>query len=123
VTAKLPDSAVAEGTVISQDPPAHAQGIERPSVNLLVAVPEDENADGYVMPDLTGLPIVAAQAELARVGIKTDTPTFVDVPVPGVGAGNAPLVPPIAPGSIIAQAPLGGARVDQTMEVKLTVAK
>jgi beta-lactam-binding protein with PASTA domain len=43
--------------------------------------------------------------------------------VPGVGAGNAPLVPPIAPGSIIAQAPLGGARVDQTMEVKLTVAK
>ena len=38
-TAHLPDAAVAEGTVIAQDPPAHAQGIERPSVNLLVAAP------------------------------------------------------------------------------------
>jgi len=34
VTAKLPDGGVAEGTVISQDPPAHAQGIERPSVKF-----------------------------------------------------------------------------------------
>ncbi|HUD56450.1 MAG TPA: PASTA domain-containing protein [Terracidiphilus sp.] len=123
VTAKLPDGGVAEGTVISQDPPAHAQGIERPSVNLLVAAPDDETADGYVMPDLTGIPIVAAQAELAKVGIKTGTPNFVDVPVPPVGAGNAPPVPPVAPGSVIAQVPAAGARVDLTMEVKLTVAK
>ena len=123
VTAKLPDGGVAEGTVISQDPPAHAQGIERPSVNLLVAAPDDEAADGYVMPDLTGIPIVAAQAELAKVGVKTDTPTFVDVPVPPVGAGNALPVPPVSPGSVIAQVPAPGARVDLTMEVKLTVAK
>ena len=75
------------------------------------------------MPDLTRLPIVAAQAELARVGIKTGIPTFVDIPVPPVGAGNAPPVPLVAPGSIVAQAPLGGARVDQTMEIQLTVAK
>jgi beta-lactam-binding protein with PASTA domain len=75
------------------------------------------------MPDLTGIPIVAAQAELAKVGIKTGTPNFVDVPVPPVGAGNAPPVPPVAPGSVIAQVPAAGARVDLTMEVKLTVAK
>src|SRR5580692_10644593 len=123
ITAKLPDGGVAEGTVISQDPPAHAQGIERPAVNLLVAAPDDETADGYVMPDFAGAPIVAAQAELAKVGIKTDTPTFVDVPVPPVGTGNALPVPPIASGSVIAQVPAAGARVDLTMEVKLTVAK
>src|SRR5450631_3783388 len=34
--AKLPDNAVEPGTVIAQDPPPHAQGIERPSVNLLI---------------------------------------------------------------------------------------
>ncbi len=55
-TAQLPDTAIAEGTVIAQDPPAHAQGIERPSVNLLVAAPTMRPPDGYVMPDLIGLP-------------------------------------------------------------------
>jgi beta-lactam-binding protein with PASTA domain len=124
VTAKLPDNAVAEGTVVSQDPPAHAQGIESPGVNLLVAAPDDETADGYVMPDFVGLPIVAAQTQLAKVGIKTATPVFIDVPILPVGANNAPpTAPPVAPGSVIAQQPPAGARVDQTAEVKLTVAK
>jgi beta-lactam-binding protein with PASTA domain len=123
VTAKLPDTAVAEGTVISQDPPAHAHGIERPSVNLLVAAPDDETPNGYVMPDLSGLPIVAAQTDLEKLGLKTATPTFVDAPVPPVGTGDASPIPPIVPGSIIAQVPAAGARVDQSMEVKLTVAK
>jgi eukaryotic-like serine/threonine-protein kinase len=123
VTAKLPDNAVPEGTVIAQDPPAHAQGIEQPTVNLLIATPDDEPSDGFVMPDFIGLPIVAAQAQLAKVGIKTATPTFVDVPIPAVGSGNAPPVAPIAPGSVIAQQPQPGARVDQSVEVKLTVAK
>ena len=40
MTARLPDGAAAEGTVIAQDPPAHAQGIAQPSVNLLVAAPD-----------------------------------------------------------------------------------
>ena len=114
-TAKLPDNAVPEGTIIAQDPPAHAQGIERPSINLLVAVPDDTAADGYVMPDLVGVPIVAAQAQLAKVGIKTATPTFVDA--------NAAGGPPAKPGAVIAQQPPAGARVDLTAEVKLTVAK
>lgn len=123
ITAKLADDGVPEGTVISQDPPAHAQGIERPSVNLLVAAPDDETADGYVMPDFIGMPIVTAQSQLAKVGLKTFTPTFVGVSIPPVGANNAPPVPPVAPGSVIAQQPPAGARVDQTAEVRLTVAK
>ena len=122
-TAKLPDNAFPEGTVIAQDPPAHAQGIERPAVNLLIAAPDNEVADGFVMPDFIGMPIVAAQAQLAKVGIKSATPTFVDVPVPPVGPGNTPPAAPVAPGSVIAQQPQAGARVDQSIEVKLTVAK
>ncbi len=123
VTARLPYAAAAEGTVIAQDPPAHAQGIEQPSVNLLVAAPEDDSPDGFVMPDLTGLPVVTAQTQLAKVGIKSALPVFVDVPVSPVGTGSAPPKPPVPPGAVIAQDPPAGARVDQAAEVKLTVAK
>ena len=123
VTARLPYAAAAEGTVIAQDPPAHAQGIEQPSVNLLVAAPEDDSPDGFVMPDLTGLPVVTAQTQLAKVGIKSALPVFVDVPVSPVGTGSAPPKPPVPPGAVVAQDPPAGARVDQAAEVKLTVAK
>ncbi len=98
---------VAEGTVLAQDPPPKAQGIERPSVSLLVAAPDDNVADGFVMPDLVGLPIVTAQAALSRVGIKSAEPKFVDLPllsIPAVGAavaaqggpGTSPTTPPAA---------------------------
>jgi beta-lactam-binding protein with PASTA domain len=109
--------------VLAQDPPAHAQGIERPSINLLVAAPDDDAPDGFAMPDLVGLPVVSAQAQLARVGLKSATPSFVDVPVGPVGSGDAPLRPPVAPGAVTAQQPPAGSRVDQSTMVKLTVAK
>jgi beta-lactam-binding protein with PASTA domain len=123
MTARLPYAKAAEGTVLAQDPPAHAQGIARPSINLLVAAPEDDAADGFVMPDLTGLPVVSAQAELTGVGIKSASPRFVDVPVAPVGSGNAAPRPPVKPGAVTAQDPPAGARVDQSTLVKLTVAK
>jgi hypothetical protein len=66
---------------------------------------------------------VAAQAQLAGVGIHTETPTFTDAPIPPVGTGTAPPTPPIAPGSILSQIPIAGARVDQSTLVRLTVAK
>jgi len=123
VTAYLPDANAAEGTVLAQDPPAHAQGIAQPSINLLVAAPGDDAPDGFVMPDLSGLPIVTAQAQLAKVGIESLPPTFVDVPISPIGTGLAPPKPPVKPGSVITQQPPAGARVDQTTKVKLTVAK
>jgi hypothetical protein len=123
MTARLPWSKAEEGTVLAQDPPAHAQGIARPSIDLLVAAPEDETPDGFVMPDLIGLPVVTAQAELAHVGIQSARPRFVDVPVAPVGKGNAAPVMPVRPGSVTAQQPAAGARVEQGDLVKLTVAK
>ncbi|MGD0940662.1 MAG: PASTA domain-containing protein [Terracidiphilus sp.] len=122
VTAQLPWTGAADGTVIAQDPPAHAQGIASPSINLLVAAPGDDTPDGYVMPDLTGLLVVTAQAELSSVGIQS-TPNYVDVPVAPMGSGSATPSLPIKPGAVISQQPSAGARVDQSTEVKLTVAK
>ncbi len=118
--AHLPDADATANMVLAQDPPAHAQDIEQPSVSLLVAVPDTEPPDGYVMPDLTGLPIVAAQLDLSKVGIRTAPPNYADLPAQP--AANA-IAPPARPGSVIAQWPAAGARVDQTTEVKLTVAK
>lgn len=123
ITARLPDAEAAPGTVLAQDPPAHAQDIEQPTINLLVTGPDDATPDGYVMPNLTGLPVVTAQMELTRVGIKTAPPTYLDAPVPPVGSGSAPPLMPVKPGSVIAQLPAAGARVDQSTTVTLTVAR
>jgi len=121
--AHLPSKTVAEGTVLAQDPPAHAQDIEQPSVNLLVAVPDEEKPDGYVMPDFSGWPVISAQAALAKVGIKTATPHSIDVPVASVGTGDAAPRLPLKPGAVLSQSPLPGSRVDQSTIVKLTVVK
>jgi len=122
-TAKLPFAGAEDGTVLAQDPPAHAQGIAQPSVNILVAAPETVAPDGYVMPDLIGVPIITAQQVLTRIGLKVDTPLYADLSVPPVGNGTEPPKPLIAPGSVIAQQPIAGARVDATTAIKLTAAK
>jgi beta-lactam-binding protein with PASTA domain len=121
--AQLPYGGATEGIVLAQDPPPHAQGIEGPSVNLLVAAPPDEAADGFVMPDFAGTPVVTAQTALSRVGINFAPPTFVDVAIPPVGEGSAPPKAPVTPGSVIAQQPPAGSRVDQSTQVHLTVAR
>jgi len=123
VTARLPYGNAAEGTVIAQDPPAHAQGIARPSVNLLVAAASDDEPDGFLMPELVGMTLSSAQATLARVGIRTAAPTMVNVAVEPVGSGDQPLRPPIKPGSVLAQVPMAGARIDQSTLVHLSVAQ
>jgi hypothetical protein len=122
-TAHFPFEKAPEGKVLAQDPPAHAQGIEGPSVNLLVAAPTQDPPDGYLMPDLIGMPIVAAQSALERVGIKTAPPAYMDVHVPPVGEGSALPQVPQAPGAVIGQKPAAGSRVDQSTQITLTVAR
>ena len=118
----LPYGKAAEGTVLAQDPPAHAQDIAKPTVNLLVAAPDDEAADGFVMPDLVGQQAVSALAALNKVGIKATTKAA-DVPIGPVGSGNQLPRAPVAPGSVTAQSPPAGVRVEQSVVVKLVVAK
>ncbi len=116
-TIHLPASYAAENMVLAQDPPAHAKDIEGPGVSLLVAAPDNEPPDGYVMPDFIGLPIVTAQMQLEKVGIKTATPNYAEGLIQVAGG------PAVEPGSVVAQSPIAGARVDQTTIVKFTVAK
>lgn len=123
VTAKLPWPEVEDNAVLAQDPPAHSHGIAQPSVNILVAAPDNSAPDGYVMPDLTGMPVTAAMDQLSRVGLKVDPPTYIDVNVPVVSAAGTTPTPPVPPGSVITQQPLAGARVDQYTAIKLVAAR
>ena len=121
--AHLPYAAAEEGTVLAQDPPAHAQGIEQPSVNLLVAAPGDEQPGGYVMPDFSGWRIASAEAALAKAGIRTAPPNFVEVPVAPVGSGDTRPTLPVKPGEVVAESPGAGSRVDQSTIVRLTAVR
>ena len=121
---RLPMAGVADGTILAQDPPAHAQGISQPRVNLLVAAAPtaDESPDGFLMPDLKGDLVMNAQAMLNRVGIHS-TVRMVTVPVAPIGSG--PLNPQtlIKPGAILSQQPEAGSRIEQSTVVLLTAAK
>jgi len=119
----LPYAKAAEGTVLAQDPPAHAHGIERPSIGLLLAVADTTALDGFVMPNLVGLQLGSAQAQLAKVGIQSLPPTMVDAPVAPIGSGNQPIAAPVRPGAVVVEEPPAGSRVFQTTMVKLTVAR
>jgi beta-lactam-binding protein with PASTA domain len=150
VIAELPwpsSSRTESGTVLAQDPPGKAQGIEKPSINLLVAAVDDTPANGFVMPDLTGLPVLTAQSMLSRVGIKFGDPKYQDVAIPAVSSsGYAPVTAPNAaapaptsqpapapapviqkptalPGSVISQSPPAGYRIEVGSTAALTVAK
>ena len=120
--AELPDGSTAEGTVLAQDPPPHAQDIEKPAVSLLVAAAPTEAPDGWVMPDFTGWTLEGAQDALTHVGIKAAPPDYVNV-APPLTAANASPAPPPRPDSVVSQEPTAGSRVDQSTVVHFAVAK
>jgi eukaryotic-like serine/threonine-protein kinase len=105
--ARLPWPKAETGTVLAQDPPPRAQGIERPSIGLLVAAPDDSTPNGFVMPDLSGLPVLTAQAALSRVGLKFDQPQFRDVAIPPVSPVSAQPGSPASPASTTAASSAG----------------
>ena len=129
VSAHLPDHSQASGTVIAQDPPANAVGIEQPFVHLLVAIPDTSEVNGFVMPDLVGMSINNARAPLAKAGIELAPLRTVDNPVQSVaavlpqGTTPAPVHPLIQPGSIVHQEPAAGTRIAVGDRVFLTVAR
>lgn len=109
--AEMPWAAAPAGTVIAQDPQANAEGVASPAVNLLVAADGAEAADdGLAMPDLVGQEFAKAALTLRHAGLEL-----------------APMQEQAAPGmktgTVVAESPEAGYRVDPTMPVTLTVAK
>ncbi len=121
--AAMPWPGVEPGRVIAQSPDPNAAGVESPVMNVLVSAEPDtnQNRTGLVMPNLVGQVFTSAALSLARMGLHLAPVKEQDTHVAPVGAaGAAPMFPP---GTVVAQSPAAGARVDASMAVELTVAK
>jgi len=95
-------------TVTQQDPAPGTSDITGPHVSLLVSLGPRPAA--YVMPELVGLPIGEAQSKLGSAGIRVSK-----------------LTPEAAPGAIsgtvMAQSPTRGQRIDANSTIELQVAE
>ncbi len=112
--AHLPDARVPAGTVLAQDPDAKAEGAEQPSVSLLVASAEPPEKPAWIMPDETGRSYAEASAELTRAGLLVAS-------APGAPPGaQIVLTQATAPGTVVAQQPPAGARVEAGSHIVLS---
>jgi len=98
----------APDTVTQQDPAPGTSDISGPHVSLLVSLGPRPAA--YVMPELVGLPIAEAQSKLGSAGIRVSKLT------PEASPGSAP-------GSVVAQSPPRGQRIDASSSIELQVAE
>jgi eukaryotic-like serine/threonine-protein kinase len=117
------NSAAQPDTVIAQDPPAGAAGVERPSVSLLISDPQTITANAaasspatYVMPYLVGHPYTAAAQTVSHAGLKLATSFEAPTATP---EGQFPP----QPGTVLTQTPLAGYPIDPGTAIQLTVAR
>jgi eukaryotic-like serine/threonine-protein kinase len=127
--AHMPYALAEPGTVIAQSPDAGAASVDRPTVALLLSAPVPPEATGYVMPDFTNQPEKAAEAAVAKAGLKLAPILYRQAEIPPVAPiaapGEAPAPPalPVMPGTIIAQEPAAGARVEAGATIQFTLAQ
>ncbi len=95
-------------TVMEQDPAPGNTEVTGPHVDLLVSLGPRPAA--YVMPELTGLPIVEAQSKLGSAGLRLSKLT----PQPASDS---------AAGTVVGQTPARGQRVDSSSTIELQVAE
>jgi eukaryotic-like serine/threonine-protein kinase len=128
--AQMPFTGAAPGTVIAQNPQQGAEGVERPSVSLLIAAPAPPQVSAMVMPQLIGMPLATAAAVVVHAGLKVGPVQNVESSAPASSAssdddagGMAPAdtVDPI--GTVLSQSPSAGHRVEPGMMVTFRVAQ
>lgn len=122
--ARMPDADASEGAVIAQNPAPDAEGVESPSMSLLVADTANAPANSIVMPDLTGQLFPVAAAAISRAGLKLTPAINVSASIPPVSSGNTQTpVAPVPPGTVINQSPAAGYRVDASTPIQLAVVR
>ncbi len=122
-SAQMPYSGAVPGTVIAQNPEQGAAGVERPSVSLLISGPSPTQAPAMVMPSLTGLPLTTASAMITHAGLKAGPIQANYEPAPTSGADLAPVSTVDPAGTVLAQTPSAGHRVEPGAIVTLKVAQ
>lgn len=129
IVAAIPWPDAPEGTVIAQSPAADAPGVQTPVMNLLIASSETPAlpSGAFVMPQVTGQGFTAAALSLTRIGlhlvpVQEQSAPPQAAPAAGAGKSAANPAPPMASGTIVAQDPPAGFRVDPSTPIQLTVA-
>ncbi len=125
------------GLVLAQTPPPNAEGVDRPSVSLLLSEPLTSNPQAFVAPGLTGLSLAAASARARELGLRV----YVDTPAPLVVPPSSPAyhdsffpgqtttaiqppapVAPISPSAmVVGQFPQAGHRVTRGEAIRLSL--
>ena len=125
------------GLVLAQTPPPNAEGVDRPSVSLLLSEPLSSTPQAFVAPNFTGLSLAAASARARELGLRVyadipappiatpGAPAYHDSFFPGPTAAPAPLPSPILQISpsvqVIGQSPQAGHRVTRGEAIRLSV--
>jgi beta-lactam-binding protein with PASTA domain len=120
--------------VLAQSPSAQAGDVSSPRVSLLVSDGQAADAAAYVMPSLVGLSYAAAAARTSAAGLKlVAAEEIIAVPGPvapvgGTAAGPVPapvpiVVAPPTSGTVVAQSPPAGWRVQQGDVAHITVSR
>lgn len=125
------------GLVLAQTPPPNAEGVDRPSVSLLLSEPLSSAPQAFVTPNLTGLSLAAASSRARELGLRV----YADSPAPAVvvppasayhdsffpGQTSAPTQTPppvvqISPSAlVIGQSPQAGHRVTRGEAIRLSL--
>ena len=128
--------------IIAQTPPPNAEGVDRPTVSLLLSSPVSSAQESVVTPSFTGLSFGAAQARAAAWGLRVYgiaetppapppvavAPAYRDSFFVGQTTSSAPVSvpsPPPAPASesvVASQSPQAGHRLLRTEAVRLMLA-
>ena len=119
----LPYASAAPGTVIAQSPMEHAQSIDRPRVDLLLAAPLPPATQSYAMPNLIGETLVAATQTIAQAGFTLAPVAETIAPIASPQPVGAPITaPPNDPsGIIVTQSPEPASRIEPGATIHLVV--
>jgi eukaryotic-like serine/threonine-protein kinase len=111
------------GMVLAQTPNANAVGVDRPRVSVLLSAAEEAQAEGFVMPSLTGLTLAGAAARASAVGLHVVSAEEVAgaAPAPASPAPDASAPGGAASGVVVAQTPLAGHRVAKGDPVRISL--
>jgi beta-lactam-binding protein with PASTA domain len=111
--AHMPYALAEPGTVIAQSPDAGAASVDRPNVSLLLSATVPPEATGSVdKASLKLAPPLYRQAEIPPVA-----------PIAAPGAAPAPPTLPVMPGTVLAQQPAAGDRVEAGSTIQFTLAQ
>jgi beta-lactam-binding protein with PASTA domain len=117
--------------VLAQTPMATTAGVTGPRVSLLVSDPaQPEPSQAYVMPSLVGLSFGAASGRTSAMGVRlavsTPQPTSEANTAGDAAPGTAvtppaPAAPSTSSGTVVAQSPLPGRRINRGDVVHVTL--